>query len=124
MIPYTPPVAGVPWLAGFSCFSLPVGEEPQREVIMLPAVGWGQPPELPDSDVTALICNIFATLTGSYPYDPVSESKVRRDLMEKQTGFLGISSAAWVVIGILALMGGGAIVIWALLALAFGVSIG
>ena len=44
--------------------------------------------------------------------------------MEKQTGFLGISSAAWVVIGILALVMGGAIVIWAILFLAFGLTIG
>jgi len=43
--------------------------------------------------------------------------------MEKQTGFLGISNRAWAVICILALAAG-VIVIWALLALAFGVSIG
>ena len=43
--------------------------------------------------------------------------------MEKQTGFWGISNRAWVVIGILALAGG-VIVIWAILALAFGVCIG
>ena len=93
-------------------------------LLMLPAVGWGQPPELPDSDVTALTGNIFVTLTGSYPYDLVSQTRVRKDLMEKKTGFLGIPSSAWVVIGILALMGGGAIVTCALVALAFGVSIG
>ena len=44
--------------------------------------------------------------------------------MEKQTGFWGISRSTWVVIGILALVMGGAIIIWAILALAFGVSIG
>jgi len=44
--------------------------------------------------------------------------------MEKQIGFWGISSSTWVVIGILALVMGGAIGIWALLALAFGVCIG
>ncbi len=42
--------------------------------------------------------------------------------MEKQTGFLGISSAAWVVIGILAL-GAGALVICALVLMAFGIDV-
>lgn len=44
--------------------------------------------------------------------------------METQTGFLGISSRAWVVIGILTAVVGGAIIIWALLLLAFGLTIG
>jgi len=44
--------------------------------------------------------------------------------MEKKTGFLGISSSAWVVIGILALVIGGAIIIWAVLFLVFGLTIG
>ena len=44
--------------------------------------------------------------------------------MEKQTGLLGISSSAWIVIGILAAVVSGGIVIWALLFLAFGISIG
>ncbi len=44
--------------------------------------------------------------------------------MEKQTGFLGISSSVWVVIGILAAVVGGGIVIWAILFLAFGLTIG
>ena len=43
--------------------------------------------------------------------------------MEKQTGFLGISSAAWVVIGILAL-GTGALVVCALVLMAFGLDVG
>ena len=44
--------------------------------------------------------------------------------MEKQTGFLGISSRAWVVVGILTAVVGGAIIIWAVLLLAFGLTIG
>jgi hypothetical protein len=43
--------------------------------------------------------------------------------MEEQTGFMGISSAAWVVIGILAL-GASALVICALVLLAFGIDVG
>jgi len=95
---------------------------PQGGVFFCP--GWRQPPELPDSDVTFLTGNIFETLTGSYPYNPISQTKVRKDIMEKQTGFLGISSSAWVVIGIVAAVLAGAIVIWALLFLAFGLTIG
>lgn len=43
--------------------------------------------------------------------------------MEKQTGFLGISSSFWGVIVILALVAG-AIVICALVLLAFGLDVG
>ncbi len=63
-------------------------------------------------------------MTGSYPSNLVSETITRKDTMETQTGFLGISSRAWVVIGILTAVVGGAIIIWALLLLAFGLSIG
>jgi hypothetical protein len=90
---------------------------------MLPAVRWRQPPELPDSGVAAFTGKIFATLTGSYPYKLMSQAIERKELMEKQTGFLGISSAAWVVIGILAL-GAGALVICALVLMAFGIDVG
>lgn len=43
--------------------------------------------------------------------------------METQTGFLGISSWAWCVMGVLALAGG-AMVLCALVLFAFGVDIG
>ncbi len=43
--------------------------------------------------------------------------------MEKQTGFLGFSSSVWGVIGILSLLAG-AIVVCALVLLAFGLDIG
>jgi len=82
-----------------------------------------QPPELPDSDVTALAGNIFATLTGSYRSNLVSQTRVRKDLMEKQAGFLGTSSSFWGVIVILALVAG-VILICALVLLAFGLDIG
>lgn len=82
-----------------------------------------QPPELPDSDVTALAGNIFATLTGSYRFNLVSQTRVRKDLMEKQIGFMGTSSSFWGVIGILVLVAG-LILICALVVLAFGLDIG
>lgn len=78
---------------------------------------------MPDSEVTALAGNTFATLTGSYPYKLLSHTIERKELMDKQTGFLGISSSAWVVIGILAL-GAGALVICALVLMAFGIDVG
>jgi len=71
-----------------------------------------------------------AKFVGQVPCAPdiltnqVSQTITRQGLMEKKTGFLEISSSAWVVIGILALVMGGAIIIWGLLFLAFGITIG
>ena len=79
--------------------------------------------EQPDSDVTALTGNIFATLTGSYSSNPVSETITGKDFMEKQTCFLGIPSTAWGVMGILAMLTG-MIALCALVALMFGLDIG
>lgn len=85
--------------------------------------GMGQAPELADSDVAALTGNISATLSGSDPSNILSQTRVRKDLMEQQAGFLGISSSGWRVIGILALVAG-AILLCALVALAFGLDVG
>ena len=46
-----------------------------------------QPPELPDSDVTALAGNIFATLTGSYRSN-LSESNQSKEGPYGKTGWL------------------------------------
>ena len=48
---------------------------------------------------------------------------LRRNIMEKQSGFGGISALGWAVIAIL-FMGAGALIFWLVVVMLFGRSIG
>jgi len=61
--------------------------------------------------------------TGFHPSNPVSQAEARRNVLEKQTGLLGLSNSAWGVIGIVVLVVG-ALGFLALILLAFGLDIG
>ncbi len=65
----------------------------------------------------------IATLAGIYPSNLMKRIKIRKDDMEEQTGFMGMSGKIWGVIGVLSLAFG-ILVICALVAMMFGMDVG
>ena len=57
-------------------------------------------------------------MMGTYSYNLLSQTKVRRNIMEKQNVSKGISPLAWVIIAILVL-GAGTLIFWLIIMMLF-----